>query len=103
MPNHLAEFDNGHSGFELFDDKGVAEIVDFGTFYSSDTEVAVDGGSNVSNEEGVAGLGDKESGVFGFGSFFDVCFNRVFGGFVEGDTSSIVGFVSPDFESGFFD
>ena len=75
MTDHVGEFDNRHASLELLDDKGVAEIIHLGSGNASNTEVAVDGGTDVANQEGIASLGDKEGGVFGFGAtshiFFD--------------------------------
>lgn len=49
MADHVREFDDGDTSLELFDDKGVAEVVDFSAFDAGDAEVAVDGGSDVPN------------------------------------------------------
>lgn len=51
------------TGGELMGNPGVAKIVDFGVFNTGKLKVAVDGGSNVSNQERAAGFGD-ENGFF---------------------------------------
>ncbi len=97
MADHVGELDNGDTGFELFDDEGVAQVVDFGARDTGNTEVAVDGGANIADQEGVAGLGNKKSGVLGFGAFFDIFFDGCFGGIVEWDASGVMRLKGADF------
>lgn len=103
MADHVGELDDRDSSFQLFDDKGVTEVINLGALDPSDAEVAVDGGSNIADQERIAGLGNKEGGVFGFGTLFDVFLDRGLGGGVERDAPSFVGLVSADFEIGFFE
>jgi len=103
VSDHFGEVNQRQTGFELFDNEGVAEVVDFGSLDPSDAEVAVDGGSDVADKEGVAGFGDEEGGVLGFGAFFDVGLDRFLGRFVEGDASGVVRFVGSDLEIAFFE
>ena len=98
MADHVGEFDDGDTGLELFDDEGVAEIVDLGTRNARDAEVAVDGGSDIANQEGVAGLGNKKSGVLGFGATSHVFFDGGLGSIVEWDTSGVMRFKGANFE-----
>lgn len=100
MTDHVGQLDDGDTGFELFDDKGVPEIVDFGSFDPGDTEVAVDGGPDVPNQEGVAGFGDKEGGVLGAWPIFNVDLDCLFGGFVERNLPGVVTFEGSNFEAG---
>ncbi len=79
MADHVRKFDNRHAGLELLDDEGVAEIVNFSPFDTGNAEVAVDGCANVSDQERIASLGDKEGGIFGFGATRDIFFDRCFG------------------------
>lgn len=101
MADHVGELDDGDAGFELFDDKGVAEIVDLGSRNARDAEVTIDGGPDIADQEGVAGFGDKEGGIFGFGATPDVFFDRGFGGIVEGDASRVMGLKGTNFEMRF--
>lgn len=80
MSDHVGEFDDRYTSFELLYDKGVAEIIDLGSFDTSYTEVAVDCSSDVANQKWIASLGDKEGGVFGFWALFDIFFYGSFGG-----------------------
>ena len=54
--------------FELVGDKSMAQIVDFDIFETGFFEIAVDAGSNVSDEEWPTGLGDEEVGIFSLGA-----------------------------------
>lgn len=90
MTDHVGEFDDGNASLELFDDKSVTEIIDFGSFDAGNAEVAIDGSADVSDQEGIAGFGDKESSVFGPWSFFDVEFDCRLGSFVERNFASVV-------------
>lgn len=103
MADHMGELDKRDAGFELFDDESVTEVVDLGTLDPGDTKVAIDGRANVTDQERVAGFGDKEGGVFGFGALADVFFDGFFAGFVQGDFSRVVTFESTNFEIGLFD
>ena len=80
MADHVGELDDGHAGLELFDHKGVAKIVDFGSGDAGDAEVAIDGRADVADQKGVARFGDEEGGVFGFGATAYVFFDGGFGG-----------------------
>ena len=50
--------------------KGVAEAIDFGLFNTGDSEVAVNGSPNISDQKRLAGLGDKNGFGSGFGPVF---------------------------------
>ena len=80
MTNHVRKLDNRHSSFELLDDKGVAKIVYLGSSDPGNAEVAIDGGANIADQEGVTSLRNKEGGIFGFGTTSDIFFNGSFGG-----------------------
>ncbi len=80
MANHVGELDNGDTGLELLDDKRVAKIIHFGAFNSRDTEVTIDGGTDIADQEWVTGLCDKEGRVFSFWALTDVFLDRGFGG-----------------------
>ena len=103
MSDHMAKFDDRNTRFELFDNKSMTEIVDLSAFDASDTEVSIDGSSNISNQERIAGFGDKEGGIFGFGAFTHIFFDSQFGSIIEGDFPGIVRFEGTDFEIGFFE
>ena len=98
MSNHVGELDDGNAGLELLDNKGVAEIINFGAFNACDTEVAVIGCADVADQERIPGLGDKEGGIFGLWAFADVFLDRFLAGFIERDFAGIVGFKGTDFE-----
>ena len=66
MTDHVGELYDRHAGFELLYNEGVAEIIDLGPFDASNTEVAIDGGADVTDQERITSLGDKEGSVFGF-------------------------------------
>ncbi len=80
MAHHMGELDDRYAGLELFYDECVAEIIDLGTFDTGYAEVTIDCSSDVADQEWIAGLGDKEGGVFGFWAFFDIFFDGSFGG-----------------------
>ena len=80
MADHVGELDDRYAGFKLFYNKGVAEIIDLGTFDTGYAEVAVYGGSDVADQEWIASLCDKEGGIFGFWAFFNIFFDSSFGG-----------------------
>lgn len=98
MTHHVGELDYGYACLELLDDKGVAQIVDLGPRDARDAEIAVDSRADIADQERIAGFGDKEGRVFGFGTLFDIFFDSSFGGIVERDTAGFVGFVGADFE-----
>ena len=75
MTDHVGKLDDGNTGLELFYNKGVAEVIDLGALDAGNAEVAVDGGADVTDQEGVACFGDKKGGVFGFGSASDILFD----------------------------
>lgn len=50
----------------------MTQIVDFGSGNAGNAEIAVDGGADVADQEGVTCLGDKEGGVLGFWPTSDV-------------------------------
>lgn len=82
MTDHVGELDYGDSGFELFDDKGMAKIVDFRAFDASNAEVTIDGSADVANEERIAGFSNKKGGIFSFGTTGDIFFNSSFRGVI---------------------
>ncbi len=94
----MGELDDGYAGLELFDHKGMAQIVHFGTNNTRNAEVAIDSRADVADQEGIAGLGDEEGGIFGFGALFDVSLDGELGGVVEGDAAGVVRLISTDFE-----
>jgi len=49
--------------FELVGDKGMAKIVDLGVFDPGFLEIAVNAGTNVSNQQRMTGFGDKQVSV----------------------------------------
>ena len=75
MADHVGELDDRDTGFELFDDESVAQIINLGTSNACDAEVAIDRGSDIADQERVASLGDKEGGIFGFGTTSHVFFD----------------------------
>ncbi len=103
MANHVGELNNGDASLELFHDKGVAEVIDLGSFDSGNTEIAVDGGSDVTDQERIARFGNKQGGVFGFGATSHVFFDSRLGGSIEGDFASLVTFEGTNFEIRFFE
>ena len=103
VADHMGEFDDGDARLELLDDKGVAEVIHLRAFNPRDAEVAIDGGADIANQEGITGLGDEEGGVLGFGALFDVFLDCGFGGRVEGDFTCLVRLISANFEVGFFE
>ena len=58
-----------NTAFELMGGEGVAEVVDFGVFDAGFFEIAVDGGANVSDQEGMSGFGDEKMVVFDLRSY----------------------------------
>ena len=80
MADHVGELDDGYASLELFYYKGVAQIIDFGAFDAGNAEVAVDGSSDVADQERIAGLGDKEGSILGFGALTDIALNGGLGG-----------------------
>ena len=103
MADHVGELDDVDTSFELFDDKGVAEIVDLGARDTSDAEVAIDGGTDVADQERIASLGDEKSSIFGFGAFFDIFFDGGLGSTIEWNFAGIVTLVGADFEMRLFE
>ena len=101
MADHVGELDDRNSCLELFYDKGVAQIIDFGAFDAGNTEVAVDGGPDIADQERITSFGDEEGSVFGFGAARYVFFDGEFGGRVEGNTSSVVRLVGTNLEMRF--
>ena len=55
-----------NSGFKLMGDEGVAQIVDFSPFQAGFFKVAVDAGSDVSDQKRTTGFGDKQVVIFDF-------------------------------------
>lgn len=98
MADHVGELDDGDTGLELLDYESMTEIIDLGSLDACNAEVAVDCGSDVANQERVAGFGDKESRVFGFGPLFDIFLNCRLGGLIEGNFAGVVGLIGSDFE-----
>jgi len=66
-------------------DKGMPKIVDFGVFDSGFFEIAVDGGADVANQQGVAGFGDEKMIVLHARADIKVVLQGGSGGFVEGN------------------
>ena len=89
------------TGLELMNDESVSQIVDFGIFDAGKFEETVDGCPNIADQEGIAGFGEKESLVIGFGTIFEVVFDSTDGGIGEGDGATIAGFVGADDDSFF--
>lgn len=81
----------------------MSEVVNLGSFDACNAEVAVDGSSDVADEEWVTGFGDEESGVFCLWPVFHVHLDCFFGGFVERDAASIVALIGTDLESAGFE
>jgi len=102
VADHFTKINQGYSCLELFDDEGVAEIIDLCSFDPCDAEVAVNGGADVTNQEGIAGFGDKKGGVFGFWSLFDVHLDGFLGGFVQRNATRVVGLEGSDLEGALF-
>ncbi len=60
MADEFTESRNGSSRHEVVRYEGVSEIVNFGSVDTGHTEVAVNRGPDVSDEERFAGFGDEE-------------------------------------------
>ena len=103
MADHVGELDDGNTGFELFDDESVAQIINLGTSNARDAEVAIDRGPDIADQERIAGFGDKEGSIFGFGAFFDIFFDGRLGGVVERYTSGVMRLKGADFEMRFLE
>lgn len=98
MADHVREFHDGDASLELFDYEGVTQVVDLGSFDTSNTKVAVDGSSDIADQERIACFSDKKGGILGFGSFTYVFFDGGFGSLVQGYFPGIVRLIGSDFE-----
>lgn len=80
MTGELADVNEGSTGHELLGDESVTQVIDFGVLDPGQLEEAVDTGSDVSDEEGVAGFGNED--VFGsaLGTLLEIDFECGFGG-----------------------
>ena len=84
------------AGAQLVGDKGMPKIVDFGVFDTGFFEVAVDGGPDISDQQGVAGFGDEEMIILDARADIEVVLQGGSGGFVEGNGSLGVVFEDAD-------
>lgn len=96
MTDEFLDEDDGIAGGQLMGDKGVSEIIDFSAFDAGNPKVALNGASDISDQEGTAGFGDKKRFGFDFGALGEIFFNRLFGGFVKRDFPLRVGFIRLD-------
>ena len=48
----------------------MAQIVNLGTLDSGDSKITVDGGADISDQKRLAGFGNKQRSLFGFGADF---------------------------------
>ena len=72
MADEFGNVGEGGAGSELLGNKGVAQVVDFGSFDAGDSKETVNGGPNIADEEGVAGFGDEDSSFARFGANFEI-------------------------------
>ena len=49
MASDFGEVNDRDTVLELFDEEGVAKVIDLGLLDSTDSEVAIDGGANVAD------------------------------------------------------
>ncbi len=103
MSSDFTELNEGYTSLQLFENEGMAKIIDLGSCDPSNTEVAIDRGSNVSDQERIASFGDEEGSVLGLGTIFDITLDRGLGSFIEGNSSGIVALEGAYFEITLFE
>ena len=96
MTGEFRNVDKGGASHELLGDKGVAKIVDLGGLDTGEGKETVDTGADVTNEEGIAGLGNED--VFGttLGPLDEVGLQSGFGGGIERNLALGMGLVGFD-------
>ncbi len=96
MTGEFGNVDKGGASHKLLGDKSVAKIVDLGGLDTGEGEETVDTGADVSDQEGVAGLGDED--VFGstLGALDEVSLQGGFGGGIERNLALRMGLVGFD-------
>ena len=97
MASKFIDVDQGGTSHKLVSDKSVTQVIDPSIFDTGETKVAVNAGANIPDQEGVAGFGDEKFTAFGFWSFGEIFFQGGLGSVVNGNGSSLVRFVSVDF------
>ena len=83
MTDKFADVNQGTTRRKLLGNKGVSKIVDLGIFNAGDVEISVEIGTDISNEEGVAGFSDENGGVSTLWSGFEVFVKRFFNGLIK--------------------
>src|SRR3990172_12518324 len=90
----FAERRNGSSGHQVMGDKGMAKIIDFGSFDACDSEVPVNRSPDISDQERPAGFGDKQGFTLrAVSPCFQIVFQRLFSSFVERDIAFCMPFL----------
>ena len=70
VASEFADDNERSATHQVMGDESVAKVIDLGVFDTSESEVAVDSGTNVADEQWAAGLGDEELGLLGIGAHF---------------------------------
>lgn len=80
MTSEFADIDEGSAGHELLGDEGMAKVIDLGILDTGKHKEAVDAGSDIADEEGVASFGNKDVLGTTLGAFGQVVLESGFGG-----------------------
>lgn len=68
MTDQFTDVDQWTAGLELLGNESMAKVVDFSILNSSDMEVSVQVGTDISDQERIAGLGDENRGIATLGT-----------------------------------